>query len=88
MSEAAYSVAVNRAAQKEIRGLDGSIRGRVIQSIRLLAAEPRPPGCRKLAGSVNRWRIRIGDYRVIYLIDDEARQVEIVPARHRSKAYE
>ena len=57
-------------------------------TIRLLAAEPRPPGCRKLAGSVNRWRIRIGDYRVIYLIDDEARQVEIVPARHRSKAYE
>ncbi len=88
MSEAAYTVSVNRAAQKEIRDLDGNIRLRVLQSIRLLAAEPRPAGCRKLVGAVNRWRIRIGDYRVIYSIEDEDRQVEIVAARHRSKAYE
>ena len=88
MNEAAYTVSINRAAQKEIRALDGNIRVRVVQSIRLLAAEPRPLGCRKLVGAINRWRIRIGDYRVIYSINDEDRRVEIVTARHRSKAYE
>ncbi len=88
MSEAAYTVSVNRSAQKEIRALDGVIRVRVIQSLRLLSADPRPPGCRKLVGAINRWRIRIGEYRVIYAIDDAARQVEIVAARHRSRAYD
>ncbi len=88
MSDAAYAVDLNRSAQKEIRALDATVRVRVIQAIHLLAAEPRPPGCRKLVGSVNRWRIRIGEYRVIYSINDDERLVEIVAARHRSKAYE
>jgi mRNA interferase RelE/StbE len=88
MSEAAYTVSVNRSAQKEIRALDGNIQLRVLQSFRLLGAEPRPAGCRKLVGAINRWRIRVGDYRVIYSINDEKRRIEIVAARHRSKAYE
>jgi mRNA interferase RelE/StbE len=88
MSEAAYAVSVNRSAQKEIRALDGSIRVRVVHSFHLIAANPRPPGCRKLVGAINRWRIRIGEYRVIYSIDDANRQVEVVAVRHRSKAYE
>ena len=88
MSETAYTVSVNRSAQKEIRALDGNIRIRIIQSFRSLTADPRPHGCRKLVGAINRWRIRIGEYRVIYSIDDVDRHVEIVAARHRSKAYE
>ena len=88
MSETAYTVSVNRSAQKEIRALDGNIRVRVVQSFRLLAANPRHSGCRKLVGATNRWRIRIGEYRVIYSINDADRRVEIVAARHRSKAYE
>lgn len=88
MSEAAYAVSVNRSAQKEIRALDGSIRVRVVHSFHFIAANPRPPGCRKLVGVINRWRIRIGEYRVIYSIDDANRQVEVVAVRHRSKAYE
>jgi mRNA interferase RelE/StbE len=88
MSSAAYSVSINRSAQKEIRALDATVRGRVIQSIRLLANEPRPAGCRKLIGAHNRWRIRIGDYRVIYSVDDAGHVVEVIAVRHRSKAYE
>lgn len=88
MSESAYSVSLTRSAQKEIRALNGPIRARIVGSIRSLILEPRPHGCRKLAGSINRWRIRIGDYRVIYSIDDEGRLIEIVAARHRGKAYE
>jgi mRNA interferase RelE/StbE len=88
MSSRAYTVSVGRPAQKDIKSLDQSVRGRVILALRSLADDPRPPGCRKLVGSHNRWRIRVGDYRVIYTVDDAGRVVEIVAVRHRSKAYE
>ncbi|HWW74247.1 MAG TPA: type II toxin-antitoxin system RelE/ParE family toxin [Pyrinomonadaceae bacterium] len=88
MSSPPYTVGVRQPAQKEIRALDVAARARTLQAIRRLAGEPRPPGCRKLVGSENRWRIRVGDYRVIYTIDDAGRLVEIVAVRHRSKAYE
>jgi mRNA interferase RelE/StbE len=88
MSNARYAVRVSRSAQKEVRSLDGSVRGRVIRALRSLETDPRPAGCRKLVGSQNRWRIRVGDYRVIYVVDDTGRVIEIVAVRHRSKAYE
>jgi mRNA interferase RelE/StbE len=88
MSNRAYTVTVSNSAQKEIKALEHGVRVRVIRSLRALADEPRPPGCRKLVGSQNRWHIRIGDYRVIYTVDDAGRVVEVVAVRHRSKAYE
>jgi mRNA interferase RelE/StbE len=88
MSSHAYAVVINRPAQKEIRSLDGVARSRVIRQIRQLADDPRPAGCRKLVGSPNRWRVRVGDYRVIYIVDDTGRAVEIVAVRHRSRAYD
>lgn len=56
---------------------------RVIVAIRGLAVNPRPPACRKLTGARNDWRIRVGDYRVIYEIADEIRIVRINRVRHR-----
>lgn len=88
MSSGTYAVVINRPAQKEIKTLDATVRVRVIQSIRLLAHEPRPVGCRKLVGAQNRWRIRVGDYRIIYTVDDAGHLIEVVTVRHRSKAYE
>jgi mRNA interferase RelE/StbE len=88
MSGPPYTVGVRRSAQKEIKALDAAVRVRTLQAIRRLADDPRPPGCRKLVDSENRWHIRVGDYRVIYTIDDAGRLVEIVAVRHRSKAYE
>ena len=88
MSDRAYTVSVSRSAQKEIRAFDGPVQNRVIKSIRSLALNPRPPGCRKLVVAADRWRVRIGDYRVIFSIDDEGRAIEVIAARHRSKAYE
>ncbi|MCA1566502.1 MAG: type II toxin-antitoxin system RelE/ParE family toxin [Acidobacteria bacterium] len=87
MSSPAYTVAISNSAQKEIKGLEQGIVVRVIRSVRSRADEPRPPGCRKLVGAHHRWRIRVGDYRVIYTVDDAGRVVEIVAVRHRSKAY-
>jgi mRNA interferase RelE/StbE len=88
MSSVSYTVIISRPAQKEIRSLDQVVRVRVLQALRALATEPRPTGCRKLIGSQNRWRIRIGDYRTIYAVNDSSRVVEIIAVRHRSKAYE
>jgi mRNA interferase RelE/StbE len=88
MSSASYNVSLKRAAQKEVRALDAIVRVRVIRAVRELANEPRPTGCRKLVDSDNRWRIRVGDYRIIYAVDDVAHTVDVVAVRHRSKAYE
>ncbi|MEI6084420.1 MAG: type II toxin-antitoxin system RelE/ParE family toxin [Verrucomicrobiota bacterium] len=52
-----------------------------------MAVNPRPPGCKKLKGYHDLWRVRLGDYRVIYSIDDRARAVDVNAVRHRSEAY-
>jgi len=87
MSSVVYEVKLARSAKKEVKLLDGVIRVRVVHAFRSLTNDPRPPGCRKLVGSRNRSRIRVGDYRILYTIDDSTRLVEIVAVRHRSKAY-
>jgi mRNA interferase RelE/StbE len=88
MSSASYSIIVARPAQKEIKSLDQGVRERILPALRALAVEPRPSGCRKLVGAQNRWRIRVGDYRVIYTVNDADHIIEIIIVRHRSKAYE
>jgi mRNA interferase RelE/StbE len=88
MSSASYNVTLKRSAQKEVRALDAALRVRVIRAVRELADVPRPPGCRKLIDSDDRWRIRVGDYRIIYTVDDAGRSVDVVAVRHRGKAYD
>ncbi len=60
---------------------------RIIPQIRTLAQNPRPSGCRKLPGSKNHWRIRIGDHRVLYEIDEELKAVRILRVQHRREVY-
>ena len=81
-----YNVAILRRAQKELSKLPGEAFGRVSDAIRGLAEEPRPSGCLKLAGR-DGWRIRIGDYRVIYEIDDSHLVVTILHIGHRRDVY-
>lgn len=82
-----YRVLLERAAEKDLNRLSSKIHHRVITAIQALASNPRPPGCRKLAGSKSDWRIRAGDYRVIYEIADEIRVVRINRVRHRREVY-
>jgi len=85
MSE--YTITFAQSARKELERLSANVVSRVFPKIEALAQSPRPPGCRKLQGFENLWRIRIGDYRVIYQVFDEELVVDIVAVRHRSKAY-
>ena len=81
-----YQVEIDRAARKVLASLDGSVRPRVVSAIRELANNPRPSGCVKLTNR-EAWRIRIGDYRVIYEIRDAVLVVLVVDIGHRREIY-
>jgi mRNA interferase RelE/StbE len=82
-----YRVLLERAAEKDLARLSHEVHDRVIVAIQSLANNPRPPGCRKLIGGKNDWRIRVGDYRVIYEIADAIRIVRVNRMRHRGDVY-
>ncbi len=82
-----YSIVFARSARKELEDLPQFLITRILSRIERLSSNPRPTGVRKLVGSRYLWRLRIGDYRVIYGIYDEQKLVDIIHIRHRSDAY-
>jgi mRNA interferase RelE/StbE len=82
-----YSISFVRSARKELESLPNPLLRRVLTKIEGLAKNPRPAGCKKLLGAHNLWRIRIGDYRVVYSVLERAVRIEIITVRHRSQAY-
>jgi mRNA interferase RelE/StbE len=83
-----YSVVIKSSAQKELDALDAAVFTRIDRRILALAENPRPAGCKKLRGYKDQWRIRIGDWRVIYFVDDSAKRVSITRVAHRREAYD
>ncbi len=82
-----YEIVFARSAHKELADLDRPIQLRILSKIESLAHQPRPSGCVKLVGGNRLWRIRQGDHRVIYDIDDDHRRIDIVVIRHRKDVY-
>ena len=85
---AKYYVAFASSAEKELKKLPGQLIARLIPRLEDLASNPRPSGCKKLRGGDGEWRIRAGDYRVVYTINDAKLLVEVTRIRHRSEVYE
>lgn len=83
-----YLVALTSSAAKELNKLSSLLVARIVPRLEGLARAPRPPGCKKLWGGDNEWRIRIGDYRAVYTIDDAKRKVEVTRIAHRNEVYE
>ena len=81
-----YSIFILPRAQREIAALGVGERARIKAAIEALRENPRPTGCSKLAGREG-WRIRVGNYRVIYEIDDAAGSVVILHVGHRRDVY-
>lgn len=81
-----YRVLLARSAERELRRVPGPDLPRLVRRIAALGGEPRPGGCMKLSG-VEGWRIRQGDWRVVYQIDDAAREVRVVKVGHRREVY-
>jgi len=82
-----YEVYLEKAAENDLKRLPTTTFHRIIPHIKALAENPRPSSWRKLAGSKNDWRIRIGDHRVLYEIDEKAKAVRIMRVRHRREVY-
>ena len=82
-----YRVTLKSSAEKEFFRLPDTVSTRIIPRIRALATDPRPQGSKKLRGGTDDWRIRIGDYRVIYAIDDEEKKVKVTRIAHRREVY-
>jgi mRNA interferase RelE/StbE len=82
-----YEIVFARSARKELQALSHTVAERILGKVELLASNPRPPGCKKLRGHSNLWRIRVGEYRIIYGIDDNNMIIDVSVIRHRSEAY-
>jgi len=83
----AYHIDVSPSARRQLKRLHGTIRKRIAQAIDDLADDPRPPGCVKLEGADDLYRVRVGDYRVVYQISDDRLIVLIVRVAHRRDVY-
>jgi len=83
-----YRIAFKSSAEKELLQLADDLLARIFPKIEALAQVPRPTGSKKLRGSKDLWRIRIGDYRVVYSIHDDQKEIHITRIAHRRNAYE
>jgi len=84
---ASFEIIWKRSAEKELRQLPRSLIRRVVDAISVLKEEPFPPGVRKLQGTEHTYRIRVGDYRVVYSVDGGRLVIEVVRVRHRRDVY-
>ncbi len=81
-----YTVIISRSVQKQLAKLSAEIQERIVESLAKLENNPSPSGSKKLKGR-DGWRIRIGDYRVIYEINDQVLQVIVIHTGHRRDVY-
>jgi mRNA interferase RelE/StbE len=81
-----YELFVLPPAQKDLDKLEVSAFDRILRKIRALAKDARPPGCLKLTGD-DGYRVRSGDYRILYRIDDAAKRIYIYRIKHRKDVY-
>jgi mRNA interferase RelE/StbE len=85
---AKYTLEIMPSAGKELDALDDPLFARIDRRIMTLGENPRPPGCKKLKGYKDQWRVRVGDWRVVYVIDDVARLVSVTRIAHRREVYD
>ena len=83
-----YSVEIKQSAQRELDALDDALFVRIDRKILALSDNPRPSGCKKLRGYRDFWRIRVGDWRVVYIVNDDAKIVIVTRVAHRRDVYE
>jgi mRNA interferase RelE/StbE len=82
-----YAVEVPRKVQKQVARLPTDVQSYIDAAIRDLSQDPRPPGCRRLSRRGDEWRIRVGDYRIVYEIHDDSRKVLVLEVWHRQRGY-
>ena len=82
-----YRIELNRPAVREIEALEQIQAARILEAIEALSSDPRPRGCQKLAGSDNSYRLRVGQYRVLYQVYDANHLITVFAIGHRRGIY-
>jgi mRNA interferase RelE/StbE len=85
---AKYSIEIKPPARRELEKLSNSLIARLVPKIEGLAVDPRPSGCKKLVGYKDLWRIRVGDFRVVYIVDDRHKMVSVTRVANRREVYD
>ncbi len=83
----AYELYIERHAEKDLKKLPGSVLSAIIENIKNLTNNPHPQKSKKIKGSLNDWRLLIGDYRVLYEINNTTKAITIMRVKHRRDAY-
>ena len=84
-----YTIEISTSAAKAVDKLAKANRLRIVGAIELLSVDPRPPGAKMLrGGEQGRWRVRIGDYRIVYAIEDDRLLVLVLRVAHRREVYD
>ena len=87
MTPRRHEVVLSPKAEKQLDELPTPLRRRITEAVEGLESKPRPHGVKKLTGAENLWRIRVGDYRIVYTIEDDRLIVLVVKIGHRRKIY-
>lgn len=82
-----YVVKLDPRAEKELHAADPVIRRRLFAAIVALAGNPRPPGVKRLRGPTDMWRVRVGDWRILYNIADRELTILVLKIAHRREVY-
>jgi mRNA interferase RelE/StbE len=82
-----YQVTLTVTAVKERKRIESIVRQRIDQALLSLQTESRPPGVKKLSGKYQDWRVRVGDYRILYEIDDDHQLITVWRIAHRRDVY-
>lgn len=83
----AYRIEIQRSAEKDLAAVSSTLQARIFKAIDGLVTEPRPNGCKKLSGAKNAYRLRIGEYRIVYEIYDGVLVVIVIRVAHRREVY-
>jgi mRNA interferase RelE/StbE len=83
-----YAVQLKPSARKELESLPDNVLARIVIKLESLAGDPRPSGCKKLTGYKDQWRIRVGDWRIVYIVDDATKLVSVTRIAHRREVYD
>ena len=85
---ASYKIEWKQSARKELKGLGKPAIPRILKAVETLAEDPHPTGSRKIRGADRTYRVRVGDYRVVYSVEYNRLLVEIIRVGHRKEVYE
>lgn len=83
-----YRITLSPMAGRQLRKLDAQVRRRIQAALDLLAEQPRPPSATRLVGGAGEWRVRTGDYRIVYEIEDDRLLILVLRIGHRREVYE